>query len=425
MIPFSKSLDAGFAGLRQIRLPALFCISLMLLLAGAWVRGVYLASDSDAFLYAGQRFIEGIAAGGPAFEGIRDAKLFPHYFISSMLLSGIYRYLDAGVIGVAVFNSILFSLIVCMVFSIWETVCGDRVRGRADGAFVLGAAGGLYIIFGLPDVFLWSYFVLTDTIFLFWITGFTFCIVKGLLEQRRSMWVLGFLMCITAPFVRPTGIIVPVIYLYALYLNFGPGIRSHFRTVVVISVLAPAFFVFFVVPWLVLMAVNDAAAVDTLIPEAIRRHFFQAVHFFKEGVIISTRLEVDSSAPLSYFDIVQSICYRLGYYWVPIRLGERPYSTVHNLVNTLYIIIAWPLLAAGIWRLLNAGRDCMLALLFLVMVAYSYALLHSVTLVSFDWRYQLPAMVPFWILAGCGFYSVLGYMAGMHRRNRAGNRGTV
>lgn len=400
----------------------MFCISLLLLCAGFLVKGVFISVDTDDFLSAGQRFIEGIPAGAAGLEEIRNHTLFPHYLISSMLMSGIYWYLDGGAVGVVIFNATLFSLIVCMMFSIWGMVCGDRDWRWRNGFFVVGTGGGFYIMFGLPDVFLWSYAVLTDTIFLFWVAAFVFCIVKGLLEKGRLMWSLAFLLCVTAPFVRPTGMVMPLLYLFALSLKCVPAMRSHFKTAFAASMLVPVALVLIVVPWLVLTAVNDPAAVDELIPDAMKGHFLQSVHFFKEGVIISNRFEVDYGGPLSYLDIVKTICYRLGYYWVPVRLGETPYSVIHNIVNSVYILAGWPLVAAGARSLLRAGKERGLVLLFLAMVATGYALLHSVTLVSFDWRYQLPGMVPFWVVAGCGFYSLLRYVTRIHADRKPGKR---
>jgi hypothetical protein len=85
---------------------------------------------------------------------------------------------------------------------------------------------------------------------------------------------------------------------------------------------------------------------------------------------------------------------------------------MHNAVNLVYVVLTWPLAVVGAIRLLRADDPLRrMTGLFLLMVAYSYALLHSVTLVSYDWRYQLPAIVPYWVLAGCGYCHLMDLVA--------------
>lgn len=87
-----------------------------------------------------------------------------------------------------------------------------------NGKLSLGTVffiGGAYLIFGLPDVFLWSLAVLTDVLFLFWVTLFVFAITMGLRKQRLSWLILSIPIALCAPFVRPTGIIIPLLLCYA------------------------------------------------------------------------------------------------------------------------------------------------------------------------------------------------------------------
>lgn len=395
-----------------------FGMSMALLLAGAVVKGPFIGRDTDDYLLLGPELVGWLSSGEPSFEQIRELFVFPHYLIATFYLYGIHDYLRLGEWGVVVVNSLLFSLLVAMLFSLWLRMCGLTIRAWGAGSLATSLAGGLYIVFGLPDGFLWSYGVLTDMLFLFWVGAFVYCMTMALFEGRGTMWLAAFLLAMTAPFVRPTGLIVPVLFLFALAVHTVPAIRRYPGTTAVLSLVIPVVFVFAMVPWLVLMEVNPDADARRFIPGFLMGPFLQSVHFFKQGVIVAHRVELDMVGTLSYMDVLKAIVYRLIYYWVPVRLGGSAYSALHNVVNVVYMIVALPLLLRGIRSLVNGSPAHRAVLLFLFMVAVGYALQHAVTLVAFDWRYQVPAMVPLWIVVGCGFYDMLDGTRGRPRGDR-------
>lgn len=391
---------------------------MVLLLAGSVIKGPFFGRDTDDYLRLGPEVVGWLSSGQPSFEQVKELFVFPHYLIATFYLYGIHDYLRLGEWGVVVANSVLFSLLVAMLFSLWLKICGLTFQAWGTGSLAAGLAGGLYIVFGLPDGFLWSYGVLTDMLFLFWVGAFVYFTTMALFEGRGIMWLAALAMAATAPFVRPTGLIVPLLFLVALAIRTVPAIRRYFGTAAVLSLAIPAFIVFAVVPWLVLLEVNPDTDARRFIPGFLMGPFLQSVYFFKHGVIVAHRVELDMAGALSYLDILKAIVYRLIYYWVPVRLGESAYSAIHNIVNVVYMIVALPLLCRGIKSLIEKTAAHRAVLLFLVTVAYGYALQHAVTLVAFDWRYQVPAMVPLWILVGCGFYDFLERTTGRPRRDR-------
>lgn len=383
---------------------ALFCISLLMLLAGALWRGPFVSIDSHAFLSVGHRLIA-LLLGGPATGGIWRSSLVPHYMISSILLSAAYSYTDLKEWGVVALNSVLFSAAVCMVFAVWQIARDSASREWINPYSLPGIGIGLYIIYGLPDVFLWSYAILTDIIFLFWVAGFVVVVCKCLQQGSARNWLLAFLISVTAPFVRPTGLILPLVFIGSVGLRSISMSRTGFRLCLTLTLALPAIFVLVIVPMLVVSTAGGGAA-GAFLPPFLAKPFFQAVYFFSHGIVISNRFEVPLSGALSYSDVVRMEVYRLLYYWVPIRLGAVPYSTVHNCVNLIYMVVTIPLLVVGAKELIGSTAAHRRIFLFLVMTAYGYALLQALTLVSFDWRYQLPAMIPFWIVTGCGAFSL-------------------
>jgi hypothetical protein len=390
----------------------LFCLSLALLGFGAVIKGPIYGVDSKGYLTVGGKFLQWMAHGPPEGHHLDELFIVPNYVISTVVLTGIHSSLGAGAAGVVILNSLLYSLVVCMVFSMCNALYG--VYGRIEGAAGVSAflLGGLYIVFGLPDAFQWSYAVLTDAMFAFWVAVFVFATVRGLLEARRGMWMLSAVMAIAAPFVRPPGILVPLLYLFALGIHVLPAMRQRFAGLVIASVAVPAALVFVVIPWLVTMAAGDPSFPSHWILGPVRGYFMQMVVFFSHGTVVADRLQFPVSEPVTYLEVVKMIVIRLAYFWVPLRVGAIPYSAMHNAVNLVYVVLTWPLAVVGAIRLLRADDPLRrMTGLFLLMVAYSYALLHSVTLVSYDWRYQLPAIVPYWVLAGCGYCHLMDLVA--------------
>lgn len=379
--------------------------SVVLLFFGAVVKGAFISSDTQNFISAGNDIIAWALEGEGTFSGLMESRLMPEYLISSTILSLVHEYAGLGPIGVLIFNSILFVTIVSLIFRTWMALGVGRKEMWEKKGSIVTVTGGLYIVFGLPDGFLWSYAVLTDTIFLFWVSVFVACVILVISGQLRYGWTLAALTACSAPFVRPTGVLLPLLYVYALGLvwaaRFGPAGSRRFAWMS----FAVAFgLVFVLAPLVIMVAAEDRALVSNALPDFMEGYVWTSVHFFKNGIVVPTRLSLDIGARLSYSDILSMIVHRLGYYWFPVRLGIRPYSDIHNIVNFIYILVTLPLLAMGVRALLRKGGSYAIGCFFLVMVALGYAFLHALTLVSFGWRYQLPAMVPFWILSGTGLY---------------------
>lgn len=382
--------------------------SLVLLSIGGLIKGPYISSDTDSYLVTGERVIEWVRdANEVTARQVLESKRFPDYVISSVFLSLVYEYLGAGAVGVMVFNSILFAVIVCLIFRLWVALGSLPGELNVEKSLVLCLGIGLYVLFGLPDGFLWSYAVLTDTIFLFWVCLFVVLGSLTLLERVRYRWLAIAIVACSAPFVRPTGIVLPLLAIYLVALVWVSTTPFNLRMFAWGSVVLAMIFTFLVVPGLVLLSIHENPIVGEIVPEFMTEYFRTSTNIFSAGLVVPNRLRLDISMPPSYLDLVNVIVHRIAYYWIPIRFGNAAYSEIHNIVNLVYMLVAVPSCALGIKTLVAKDTNHALVALFLVMVALIYAFLHGVTLVSYDWRYQLPGMVPFWILCGVGLYHVL------------------
>lgn len=395
---------------------AAFFLSLAVLLAGASVRGMYMGdnayayfNDTNSYLHAGDRIIAWLLAG--ASEELGGSSRFPFYVIPSVLLSGIHDALEAGAAGVIVLNAVLFSITVSLAVWFWTTVHGTWDEAWSRRGFFMAAAGGLYIMFGLPDAFLWSYAILTDIIFTFWVSVFVVAVAGAIVKGGRFLWIVALIAALTAPFVRPTGFLLPLLLVYAAALVWVYRKGTSVKVASLVSIGVATVLAFVIFPGVVLLAMKKYWLIKSLAPDPLDDYLAWTVSFFRHGIVVKTRVELLLDSPPSYLEIIRIMLHRLLYYWVPIRFGDRPYSMMHNVVNAVYIVAVLPLFFVGATRLFQDGRTIALAALFLLMVGYAFALMHAMTLVGFDWRYQVPAMVPFWLFAGCGLYSLLGRAA--------------
>lgn len=365
--------------------------------------------DSDDFVRAGEAFIQWIVGGGAGYEDARSHAVFPNYVVPSVVIAAIYMNFSQPIVTVVSLNCILFSLVVTLVYRFWTVNYESRATGMSKRGVLAGMAGGMYILFGLPDPFLLSYTVLSDVMFLLWVTLFVLSASHWILGAGRAGSVIALIVAVVAPFFRPTGILLPVLLVYVFIVKRLIESGIGMRTVVAASVGLPVAATFVLIPWMVSAQIGGQEWVENIVPDTFQRFFRMAANYFEMGIVVSNRPDTYVDAPTRYMDVVEMIVYRLWYFWVPLRFGESPYSVAHNAMNLVYIGVAWPLAVVGIGKLVEMGRRHQIVALFLIVVAMGYAFLHSVTLLSFGWRYQLPGMVPLWVLAGVGLYAALGH----------------
>lgn len=104
-----------------------FFTSLLLLITGWFLKGDVSSAvrpDSDDFVRAGEAFIHWLATGGAGFEAVKEHAVFPHYFIPSVVIASIHMYLAQPVVKMVVLNSVLFSLLVVLLYRFWTSVHG-------------------------------------------------------------------------------------------------------------------------------------------------------------------------------------------------------------------------------------------------------------------------------------------------------------
>jgi len=307
-------------------------------------------------------------------------------------------------------NILLFGLTVFFVFKIWRLV-----QPRFADNWIIALLIGLGVIFGLLDVPLWSYWILTDNMFLTVVTGFVYFVVWAVARGSKGAWLGASFICVFALLVRPTAVVLPLIFALAFPAVVATRKWGGRGTLVLMVCLAGI--VFFYIPWLVYLELNGASVVRP-VSFLLSDKIVQALPFYKNGWVVANQADTYQTGATDYLDFVKITLLRFGYYYIPVK---STYSFVHNIVNSIYWVSVLVIGYIG-WRgLMRGSIERQAVASWLVLFAFFYGLLHAVTVVSYEWRYQLPAMIPVWVMAGIGgkiiWEDMQSWMAARRERN--------
>lgn len=393
-------------GVAVVRLSMLAAfVSLAILLAGLTVFAPRTSVDTHRFVEFGQSLVD-------AYHGVcatEDCDLhadpmYPGYIVSSLYLHSIVTtFPGSAPTATAVFNSLLFAVVTFLVFRVWQ-----RLSPVTEFRPIVSLVVGLYVLFGLPDVAMWSYWMLSESLFLLAVVSVVYSVTRALMSGSATAWVTAAMLATCGFFVRPTGVVLlPLVFAAFLLSGYGRSGVSHAPRWFMILALAGIFVAFVVGPLVVHLVLSGSDAFAAL-PAYFHRLLKQAAWFFREGWIIADQPDSYVATPETILDIVGMSLRRFAYYYLPVKTS---FSSFHNIVNAVYLIVA---VGGGGWGfriLCHRSRQTASVALWLVLFALCYGLLHSLTIVSYEWRYQVPAMVPLWILAGVGLMTIFGRRA--------------
>jgi len=373
--------------------------SLSILAAGLAVFDPRESVDTRRYLELGER----LAAAWRSDCGadpcdLERSTMFPSYVVSSFYLWSIDRlFPDSPLIAAAVANMVLFAFATALVFRTWLLL---PQPGSTDAGLTLCV--GLCVIFGMPIVPLWSYWMLSETLFLLIVAGFILSVVQALIRRRPVYWAMAAVIACIGVFTRPPGLLLPFLLLAAFMLAWRSCNPVTVRKRTTGLALLGAGMAFIVIPLFFSIFTGDTSFAGYL-PEHIRFKILQAAHFYREGWVVADQPDTYVSNDGSFTDYLWITVRRFAYYFLPIK---STFSLPHNLLNAVYLMLALPGLLVGVRNLLRTGKQTTETACWLLLTALLFGLLHSVTLVSYEWRYQVPAMVPLWLLAGVGLMSL-------------------
>ncbi|MBU0516301.1 MAG: hypothetical protein KJ621_16180 [Proteobacteria bacterium] len=355
-------------------------VCLLILLMGLVYFGVRMGAAAEGDIKTGVLWWQWLWSG-QLFDRLDFSNY--QYLVFYLIIGGGVSLLGHSFLWVFVLlNAILFSAMVWLGFRFWARV------GEASGLLMMGL--GLLLFLGLPDVPLWVYYIFYDVIFLFAVGLYWYFLAGAVIDRRIRSWLIAWLVALCSLVVHPRGILLVLFLIGAgVYLAIGRRLKRPGLTLVVTLGLMG------------LLAIGGWPALvflhNDVVPPAVAR-------WYAMGVVVLNRPETYLSGPSSYWDYVWITLQRIGYFLVPLRAG---YSIGHNIIGVIYALFLAFFCLRGwrwLWGLNERSRG--LASL-LVLFCCAFTLFHGMMVVDYDWRYQMPAMVPAWLLAGFGIPTLL------------------
>ena len=385
-----------------------FCFTICVLSAGYFVVGGQHGLDSSIYVSFGDVVLDWVLRD--VFIGLpmREHVLVPHYIFPGFLIGICYEYFGAyGHQTFIALNILLFSFIAVLLIQTWQ-VLGYSTAYQIFPSFMLA----IFLTFGLIDVPLWVYYDLTDIIFLFYFALFLFCMIKGIREQNYILIIASLILALFSYFVRPTAMLLPVIWVLFMSLLINK-LRFEWVGYLMIAVISitTVLIIFGFPAFISLLTENQSLIKDW--PSFLSKAVIQSRTFYEFGWVVADRPETYVLNSSGYADYLEITLKRLFYFYTPFRID---YSLKHTLTNALYLLITLPLTGYGIfaaWQ--NSDKDKRLVVV-LITTSLLFGIMHAITLNSYDWRYQLPAMFPLWILSGIGGMKLLSNFSSRNNR---------
>lgn len=272
---------------------------------------------------------------------------------------------------------------------------------RATRSDVAVAVTLLFYFSGF-DIIHWVRCMLTDTVYAAASLAVFAVIVRDLYDQRRERRLLLLVLAL-AVLSRPPGILlIPLAAIAAFFLVRPPEERRRTRWGVVLLLA-----IVLVAPFVRAAIVHDPSIWPF---RFLRPRLDKLAARANSGVVINDRLEIARPAPGSMTDhlVIQGDRFVRFFQFTSVR-----FSRAHNLAN-----IVWfgPLYFLGLigtitglrsadWRRRSLVLACLLWI-------FGYAWLYALTELDFDWRYRMPLLPQFIVLAACGVDAWLARRAG-------------
>ncbi len=377
-----------------------FGVSVVLLAMGAVFYGIQVSVDTQWFVKNGLylwRWLLDPDAESLDYDKFQQMRA---YVVPSLLLGGaelLPSAISSGfIVGVQI---LMYSVVVSICFQIWQL---DGQRSRPQLLFLLG---GLFITFGLVDVPIWTFWLLTDITFLLWMALFVWALVLSITSGCRVCWAGSLILSILALIVRPTGVCLP--FIWAATAMFWVSYRRAGRSLLplVILLIVPVALAVFVVPLMFLVDQNGHPFPAWFEKSVVGQAFSQASDLAGRGTVVANRDDTTFYSPSAYFDYVSIVLSRLYYHYVPFR---HDHSMAHQITNIIYFPTALMLAAYGLKYLLQRNEQMVGVAAIIIISSVYLGLFHGITLLAFSWRYQVPATFCLWLAAGFGMKYILG-----------------
>ena len=228
------------------------------------------------------------------------------------------------------------------------------------------------------DLLTWPRYILTDTIFSFFVMLTVYLVVKSIIREKFYFF---FLISLTAIMflTRPTSLpFIFTIWIFILLYKSQIDYTPRFIVLIIFSLVIIIPIIFSILHHLMEIYLVNNTQVDYILKYA------------NKGIVVLARPETFIQPPITFIDNVYL-------YLVKIIIFFKPYATkysiIHTILNTFQIFLI--VLSIATWSYLNENIKIInKTFLFILLLSLSVSSFHSFTIIDFDWRYRFPIILP-------------------------------
>ena len=308
-----------------------------------------------------------------------------------LLYSG-YAFIIAllkSIFGIYVKESIiLFQVIIISLIPVITKTTFKKVYPEFNTNFL--AVISLLLFVPLFDMWLWAYYILTDSVFFVWTCLVFLLMIKAIIKDR---WWPVILVSVVASLFRPPGfiflLIIGITFLFIKVINKSnfPGKLLFITLIMILFLTMITICIYGVLIYLDYWPKNSGEL------SVYRNYYIQ-------GWVIENRPSTYHSPPESVFDI---ILITLDRYLQYFRFWHSEYSMKHLIINFLYYPAVFGLSLFYIYifiKNLKIKTNLLnIKLFFFIMLwIHGFTLFFSMTLIEYQGRFFLSVFPPIWIM---------------------------
>lgn len=228
------------------------------------------------------------------------------------------------------------------------------------------------------DILTWPRFILSDTIYLFFVMLSVYFVTKLIFEKKKNYFNI-FLILLLLLITRPSSI--PVIFSIVIFIKIiDLKILSKKKNILLFLsiILVSTSFILGLTYLFIDLYFNEIPKVRFI------------TDMVKTGIIIHDRPDTWVNVPKNFFEILYIYFLRLVNFFNPYA---NTFSILHISLNVLHTFITF--LSIFIWIFFfNPENKNDKFFLFIVLMSLSIATFHSFILIDYDWRYRFPIILP-------------------------------
>lgn len=316
------------------------------------------------------------------------------YLLFHALLAGIRSTLEVHWHwGLIVCNAVAH--VAALAMTVWVYL---RARGSTAGAVVIFLAGA-----ACWEFVQWVPQTQVDSTFVAAITA-AFVLLARALPGRPGWLPAALAMLLVANLWKPTAVVAVAIAAVVLALSLAARHRdaASLSRLVRRVTLAGLALLALLLPVLVYPLYDPS-----VLPDGIVENSFRIYHRYAEdGHIVWSRPEYQLASMDGYLDYIVLVAARLVLFF---GFTSEMFSSGHNLVNAVFFVPFYLLVAFGIWTVFVGRRlphELQILGCFAVAWIALYDAFHAVTLLDFDWRYRTVTYPALLVLMACALDSI-------------------